>query len=130
MCLYNLEIDIILGEIAPLRYKDIIQGSDIELLNLLSDTIHRYLVLFLLESNDKKIWTSTEFRYFDEKNGRAIFVLTKNQQETKLRAKTMPAALLHRISLEEDKVDLELLLEYLFQKIRGPPPKGAFNGNV
>jgi len=58
------------------------------------------------------------------------FVLTKNQQETKLRAKTMPAALLHRISLEEDKVDLELLLEYLFQKIRGPPPKGAFNGNV
>lgn len=72
MCLYNLEIDIILDEIAPLRYKDIIQGSDIELLNLLSDTIHGDLVLFLLESNDKKIWTSTEFRYFDEKNGRAI----------------------------------------------------------
>ena len=78
---------------------------------------------YLVESNDKKIWTSTEFRYFDEKHERACFVHTKNQQETKLRAKTMPAALLHRISLEKDKVDLELLLNYFSQKIRGPSHK-------
>ncbi len=57
--------DNILNEIAPLRYKDIIQGSDIELLNLLSDTNHKDLVLFFLECNDKKIWTLTDFRYFN-----------------------------------------------------------------